>query len=226
MLTLYIVCLILGGALLAFSLLAGGDGDHGADHSIDAHHDFDGAHHFDADAHGEVHLHAGEGGDHVDLHADHEIAAHDDAQIQVEHSDPAEFVKFFSFRNMIYFLAFFGLTGVAMELLDTAASFAFVSSILMGGFAWVFGYRFMKYLKSSESGQSVNVFNLRGKTAKVSLRIGRKKQGKIIVATGDNTLEMFAKISDASDYEEFKSGEDVLIIEVKNNLAYVVKADF
>ncbi len=78
---IYLVSLIVGGGLLGFSLLSGGDG----------HSNFDSDTHSDFDSHQSLELHSDSSIEHVDnLH-------------DIQHTNSADTVKFISIRNAIYF---------------------------------------------------------------------------------------------------------------------------
>lgn len=203
---IYLACLIFGGALLAISLMFG---DHGDGHeALDSHGDTD-------------HLL-----DYSDT--DHPVAVHDDIRVHTDniHNDPSEAAKFFSFRNVIYFAAFFGLTGTVLDMMATAAYLTFFTSLGMGFFSAGIGYYLMKYLKSSETGKALDIFSLKGSKAIVSVPMTKQRKGKIIVKTQVQSHEMLALIAENSPIEEFNKSEEVLIIEIQNNIALVVSADF
>ncbi len=216
MFELYLFFLIFGGGLLGFSLLSGGDGgDSGDTHlHLDAHSDTgtDGGHSIEITHSADIHTGIQPIGG-TDSHA-------------IQHSDGADSVKFFSFRNGIYFSAFFGLTGTALELLAFNFVFTLVSAISMGTFSAYFGYKLMKYLKANESGEMMNIGNLEGKVATVTLPIHIGRKGKIQINFKGQTEEIAAEIADASDRTEFKLREKVLIYEIRNNTAFVIEHEY
>ena len=213
MFILYLACLIFGGALLAFSLIAGG-GEHDTDSAHALGHDSDIGHDHD--------FLTGTDVDHsIEVTGDHSIeaAGHDT-------HEAGDAVKFFSFRNLIYFTAFFGLTGTVLTIFEISSLIIFLASVGMGAFSYGIGYKFMKYLKQSESGEVVNIQNIKGKNAKVVMGLSKTDKGKISVTVGDKTIKMLAKASDIAKKDTFGDGEQVLVIEIKNNTAYVVESEF
>lgn len=217
---LYLASLIFGGSLLAFSLIAGHDSDADAHGDLDAHGDFDADHSLDGADSFDVDHSLDAGGDALDP----VDVSHDGA---LEHADGvADAVKLVSFRNIIYFLAFFGLTGTVLDLFAAPYYLAFGSSVGMGGFAAALGYQFMKYLKKTESGEMINIYNLKGHSAKVVVNVSKVRRGKICVEAGDQTHEILAKASSIAKKDVFERGEQVLIIEVKDTTAFVVQADY
>lgn len=165
---IYLACLIFGGGFLAFTFLFGG-GDH--DHDFDSHAELDGD--------GAFELHSGDG----DLTTEADV--HVDSHGDVSHDSRfAEAASFFSLKNIIYFLAFFGLTGTVLSLLFNLDFLTLPSSIAIGVGAWIFGYKFASYLKNSESGAGLDLTDLKGKTAKVVLDVRKDGKGKILVQAG------------------------------------------
>lgn len=216
MFELYLFFLIFGGGLLGFSLLGGGDGGDSGDAHL----------HLDANTDSGTDVgHSIELTHSADIHTDIQSTSGADSHA-IQHSDGADSVKFLSLRNGIYFSAFFGLTGTALELLAINFVFTLVSAISMGTFAAYFGYRLMKYLKSSESGEMMNIGNLEGRVAIVTLPIHKGRKGKIQINFKGQTEEIAAEIADASDRTEFKFREEVLIYEIRNNIAFVIEHEF
>ena len=229
MFTFYIACLIFGGILLTLSLImGGGDSSVDTDHSLDTHletdHDIslgsDLSHSLDTHSNGiSDSLAGGHSGDIQFNHSGADLLHHSGG------STP-EAVKFISFRYMIYFLAFFGLTGTTLSLLATSSIITFLSSLGLGSFAYYTGYKIMKYLKLTESGEAIDIYNLKGKSGKITLYTSKTQKGKILVQAQNQNIELIAKVSDTSSKEEFKYGENALIIEINNNTAYIVDADY
>jgi membrane protein implicated in regulation of membrane protease activity len=218
---IYLSALIFGGSFLLMSLLLGDndadtsdhpalDTDHGyLDHDLDIDHDLDP--HTD------------------DIHSPTKIdlASNITEDIQqLSHTDTSEAVSFISFRNITFFSAFFGLTGLVLDILSIPFLIAFLSSVGMGAFSWFFGYKLMKYLKSSESGGGFDLSDLKGKTALVTLPVSKDNRGKILVRNETSSFELIAKVSEVASQDIFHSGEVVLIIEIANNTAFIVENDY
>lgn len=208
MFTFYLTCLIFGGILILFSLFSGGHSHDIDSHSLDSH-DFD-SHSMDVDTHIE----------HSGHHFDKSFPIQSESRSLL-----SDIGKFFSFRNMLYFVGFFGLTGTIGSILSFNNLLTFLSSIFIGGLAAVFGYSFMKYLKGSQSGDSIDIYDLKGYTAKVTLPVSKTQRGKIIVTIGANTEELIALVSSASYEDRFQIGSEVLIIDFDNKIAIVDKLD-
>ncbi|HOJ03241.1 MAG TPA: hypothetical protein PK916_04485 [Bacteroidota bacterium] len=233
MLTLYLACLISGGILLTISLFSGGDADSDMDHGLDAHADLD--HSLDAHADMDHTLDAHADVDHaLDAHVD---AGHGDAlthTADVHHGDVAHAsggmmsaaFQFFSFRNIVYLTTFFGLTGSILTWMATPAALTLLSAIGMGGFAMFVGHKFMRYLKSSESGEAVHERSLIGHVGTVSLAPTKERKGKVRVSMNGQWMEMLALVHPDSARDEYRFGEHVLILDVEHNVAQVDEAPF
>ncbi len=252
MLTLYLACLIFGGVLLTISLFAGGDADSDMDHSLDAHGDVGGDAALDAqadfsadhslDMHADADFEASgdfiaEHGMDVDVDMDGDLSA--DAALDAGH--PAivsvqgqggdaltvhSAFEYLSFRNFVYTSTFFGMTGSALTWLSMPFGVTLASSIGMGLFAGYVGHRFMRYLRTSESGQALHVATLLGHQATVALPPTKDRKGKVRVATSGQIIEMLALIHEDSEANEIRQGEQVFIIALGNDVAYVDRADF
>lgn len=212
---IYLASLIFGGSLLAFSLIfGGGDGDSHVDHHLgDGDSDFD----FSTD-HDTHHLISGVKAETSII----ESSLSESSQIQhhIVH-DAGSAVSFLSFRNFTFFTAFFGLTGTIFDFLSMPFLLGLIGSLAIGSFAWVFGYKLMKYFAANETGMAINLDNLKGKNAVVTLRIAKDRTGKIFVSTGAEQIELPARLSSISQKEEFKPREEVMIIDIKSNVAYI-----
>lgn len=205
MLTFYLCCLIFGGILLGISLFGGHDSS-SMEHSA------------------ELDMHdAPELGSASDIHISH--IDHFDHQIEHSHTELKDAVKFISFRNVIYFLTFFGLTGTTFTLLSISAFISFLASGAIGGLSWIFGYKLFKYLKESETGKGTETSDLNGKICRITLPVKKEQKGKIIVYLEEQIIEMQAIVSEASSKNEFVTGERALIVDIKDNIAYIDTTD-
>jgi hypothetical protein len=199
MLTAYLVCLLAGGLLLAVSLLGGGDADGDADVGADA--DVGGAADA-ADASGE-----GEG---AEAEGEGLVAA----------------ARFLSVRNMVFFVAFFGLTGTLLTLLKADAGLALAASVALGGAAAVAVHRLMDYLRRTESGALRSLATLGGARARVLVGLTRARPGKVTVATGDGTQQLVARVHERAATDRFEAGDTVVIVRFQDGVALVAEADF
>ena len=104
------------------------------------------------------------------------------------------------------------------------ASFA-VAFLVVSAFIIAFKIFFvLPLLKRAENSTITSSKDLEGKEATVTVPIGQKTIGEIIVSTGFGKMNRMALIyacSDTADILNIASGETVLIIEVRDNIAYV-----
>ena len=232
MFLIYIACLVFGGVLLVMAMMAGGDG---ADHELGTHgdvsHDLGGHADFSHELAGDTdmaHDLSTEGG--IDAHT--ELAAHGDASLhtadaghaamQHAHANAADAVRYLSFRNFVFFMAFFGLTGTVLTTLAIPSLITAISAAGMGVFASQVGYRLMRYLKGSETGQAVDLGDLRGHTGTVLVGCGRTQTGKITVHSGTQTLTLLAQVATEERRAHFKPGDTVIISRVERGIAHVI----
>ncbi|PKL85454.1 MAG: hypothetical protein CVV22_07795 [Ignavibacteriae bacterium HGW-Ignavibacteriae-1] len=141
------------------------------------------------------------------------------------HGLMTEAAQFFSIRNIIFFLTFFGLTGSVLHWLNTNSIVTFLSSMTMGVFSAGFGYAFMKYIKNSDSGESISIQSLTGRVGKVVLPTTKNKRGKVLISSSSGTIELTALVSETSDEDELKIGETILVIDFSGNDAIITKSD-
>ncbi len=209
MLTIYLACLIFGGILLSVSLFSGS-----SDTDSDVDHDFDSDHNFgDIDSTNEITTHS------FEHSAEHTTDFSDNS------AHITDAIKFFSFRNIIFFLTFFGLTGTVLNFLHFGSILTGLVSFVMGGFSAGFGYQFMKYLKNSETGTDSSIKLLEGRIGKVVIPVSKNKPGKLLLESRGQYFEIQALIAENSEYDYLKRGEEVLVLEIINNMAYIEKND-
>lgn len=231
MTAIYIACLLFGGVLLGVSIVFGGE--HGdSDHTAELGEDVDLSH--DLDAHGDVDIETVDSPD-MDIHSEIDLDSGSDIDSQAVSSfdkelsinaHTAEVVQFFSIRYVIYFMAFFGLTGSLLSLFSVASISTLISSSFVGSFSYYFGYRLMKYLKTSESGKAVQLLDMKGRYARVNLKVSKIKYGKIFIKTENSSFQIIAKLSESSKKDFLNPGTEVLIIDFDDSIAIVVEKDF
>ncbi len=137
----------------------------------------------------------------------------------------AEAAKFFSFRNIIFFLSFFGLTGTVLTWLEMNTIVTLLSSLGMGLFSGAMGYILMKYIRNTESGTSLTLSDMKGRIGRVVLTASKSKRGKVLISTPLGTRELTALVSEISETDEIIRGETVLVIDIANNDAIITKSD-
>lgn len=190
---LFGVCLAVGAVTVLFSLFAGGDSD--------------------ADAHG-----GAEGGGDADAQAD----AQADAHHHVEAQAGGDFwLLFLSMRFWVFFLTFFGLTGLLLELAGAsalvAALIAAPTGIALGvGAAWAF-----KRLREQTVTSQLTPDQLIGLEAKVMLPVSAGTAGKVRLQLGGQIVDRVALLEGR---EELARGERALVIAVRGEKLLVARA--
>ncbi len=164
MLAAYLIALIVGGVLVAISLVAGGDSDAGG-HGGDLHGGGDG------DAHGGAHVEHG--------------GALDAA---------LGWLPLGSLRFWTFFAAFFGLTGTALSLLPGSGSIVTaVAAVAIGYGAGVALTRIVRRLQHSSSDSSLAAADLIGATAHVLLPVAPGRAGKVRLHLKDRAIDVLAE---------------------------------
>jgi len=135
-------------------------------------------------------------------------------------------LQFLSFRNIVFFIAFFGLTGTILTKLGTTSIISFLFSTGMGSLAAALGHKTLDYLKNTESGHISNTQDMEGLSARVTVDIAARKKGKITFNNRDQSLQLIARIADESAKPSFRFGDRVTIIKIEKNIAFVAEADF
>lgn len=224
---IYIAFLVFGGILGAASMMGGSDSGHDTHGALDSHGlsghlgsstDSGAGNQLDTGPHMEI--------THIDSHpVDINGDSHPDA-IQHHLSEEADAVKFISIRNFTYFSTLFGLSGTIFTLIDIFPVFTFLISIGLGTFAAYAGYKTVKYLKSSETGEAVDIFNLKGRKGKIIVPATKARRGKMRLEVTGKTIDLIVKVSDVSEKDEFHNGEEALIIDIKENTVYIIPVDF
>lgn len=208
MMNLYLTCLVVGGVFIIITVMFGADTDADVDmdfdvdadvdmdFDMDADMDFDGSTEVDTDVHGDT-------GDAV-----------------------AETISFLSVRNMVFLVAFFGLTGSLLTWMNMNPILTFITSLMMGLTAATLMHKTMNYLIVNEVDGSIQLENLVGTSAKVLVNVGRQNKGKISVHTNGQLQQFLALVAEEASMERFAEGEAVIILRVVNGTAHVVEKEF
>jgi hypothetical protein len=203
MLTLYLLCLLGGGAMLALSLFGGGEADADVDVSGD-----------------------------VDLTADADVAAEADLSAEADGAEDTggegwlAAVRFLSLRNLVFSAAFFGLTGTLLTLLRAPHLPTLVASIALGAAAAIAIDRVMTYLKRSETGTLRSLSVLGGVRARVLVGIDATHAGKVAVETAEQTQQLVARRYEKATVERFAAGDTVVIVRFQDGVALVAEPTY
>ncbi len=214
MFKIYLACFIVGGIFIAISLFFGGDTD--ADVDVDADVEMD------VDVDGDVDFQSD-----MDIDADADVDVDSDAAGDAADSEGlVEGAKFLSFRNAIFFVAFFGMTGTIFNLLNIPAFITLPSAIVMGGIASFLMHKTLNHLVRNEVDSSLNLNSLTGMPANVTINLSRQNKGKITLNANGRKFQLLAITADEADRDNFQEGETVIVLRVKDNTAYVVEKEF
>lgn len=200
---LYLFSLIVGGILLAASILLGGK-DVDADADADADLDVEG----DADLEAEAEADGG---------MDKDVGGH---------GDLAGFLYLFlSLRFWIFFLAFFGLTGIVLDVLGLVSSelIGLALALAMGTAVGTGATALIRMLSRDTSGEAVESKDYVGKTARVLVPIEGERVGKVRVEIGGRSVDLLASGVEAG--EGYEGKEEVLIVEMEGSRARVARLD-
>ena len=192
MLTLYLVCLVLGGVLIAVSIFGGGDAD--ADVTGDA----------------DVELESGV----LDAESGHSGEGLSAA------------ARFLSMRNLVFFLAFFGLTGTLLSLLHSWVIPTLITSLVLGGIAAVVVQRSMDYIRTSQSGAVRNMSSFAGAEARVVVGIKGTKLGKVELVADERTHQLVARIHGGAAVDHVEVGDTVVVVRIQDGIALVAEKTY
>lgn len=161
----------------------------------------------------------------IDLDADLDLDA-DTGVDAIQGEGAAAAIKFLSFRNFVMFTAFFGLTGTVLTWLGGPFLVNLLAAIALGLFTATLMHKAMAHLVKNEVGQTTNLEDLIGSSAKVTIDLSRNHRGKISVYAYGRTLQILARVAEEAARDEFKSGETVIILRIQEGTAFVVEEEF
>jgi membrane protein implicated in regulation of membrane protease activity len=203
--TLYIVCLVVGGVLVAASALMGGHDDvgHEVEHEAPGH---GGEAEPDAGAHDSSHE--------VEL-AD---LSHVPAATSTETPGGA-WLPFLSLRFWTFFSAFFGLTGLTLTGLSLAAPpVALAASVGVGIASGMGVASLFRLVKSAQVDSSVEAEDLQGAVGRVLVPIDASSEGLVRVKVKGAVKDLRAV---ADDGATIPRGASVLLLLVRDGVARV-----
>lgn len=134
--------------------------------------------------------------------------------------------RFLSFRDLVFFAAFFGLAGTLFTALDVGSLATLTTSVGIGVAAAVSVHHLMGYLKDSESGELASLNDLEGALAEVVIDIGELRAGKIAIKAGDRTHQLIARRHEEAKSKRFRTRDTVVVVRVENGMAYVAETTF
>jgi membrane protein implicated in regulation of membrane protease activity len=189
MLTLYLVCLVLGGLLIALSIFGGGDAD-------------------------------------VDVSADADVDVEADVDAEGAGQGVTAAARFLSMRNLVFFMAFFGLTGTLLSLLRADHLATLFTALGLGAVAAYAVQRLMDYLRSSQSGALPGASALAGAEARVVVGLAGRRPGKVDVVSGDRTYQFVARLHDGAGVDHVEVGDAVVVVRIQDGIALVAEKSY
>jgi membrane protein implicated in regulation of membrane protease activity len=194
MIWIYLAAAILGGVFVVPMILGGLDFDVDVDLDLDVETNFD----------------AGDSGG-------------DGAEDQI--GSASSFVSsLLSTRSVVFFLAFFGLSGVVFTAIGSRTIVALATSAVLGLVAAGLNAEIFNYLKSTgASSQHLNK-DLAGVSARVVLPISGEHKGRIRTDLGGQPTFMVASPYESGDM--FDVGDSVVVMEVQNGTAFVAELNW
>lgn len=161
----------------------------------------------------------------VDAGVDASIDVDADASFDLDAGDAGWSVSdFLSVRSIIFFLAFFGGTGLLMGGLGANRFITLVSAIGLGVLGVFANATLYRYLKRSQSDSEIHDHQLRGSQATVVLPIDDDHRGRIAVDFDDHRLYFVARPY-RSGGDGHGAGDRVVIIEIERGTALVAAMD-
>ncbi len=206
MVTVYLVCAVVGSTILVCQLLlmvigAGGDQDVGG-HDVDVGgHDFDVGHDVDVGGHD---FDAGH-----DIGGDHDIGGHDG---DAPHHDSSWFFGILSFRAMVAAVAFFGIGGMIGQTGGLSNYGTFLSGLSLGCLAMFVVAWLLRLLHGLHSQGNVHIEMSVGMPGSVYLSVPahREGRGKVTVRVQSRTMEYQA----ITKGEALSTGAPVVVVGV------------
>jgi hypothetical protein len=206
----YIVCFIVGGIFVALSAFGGLEG-----------FDFD----FDMDADADADADADSGVDDVDFgtHAGQQ-SENQNRSLFAPQKRRRFWLPFFSFKFWTFAVCFFGLTGISLELFEpnmaswlTNTIAAVVGTICGSIMAWS-----LRILGGNQTNSFVSSDDLVGLVGQVQIPFDSNSRGKVRLNVKGAMVDYSAYTEESSGFQQ---GDQVLVVGMENNRAWVVSVD-
>lgn len=130
-----------------------------------------------------------------------------------------------SFRSIVFFAAFFGLSGLLLSWLDSGTVVAVILAAAIGLFAAFLNAKLMDYLKRTSINSQLKDTKIAGNVARVVVPISAASRGKVSVDVNGQKLSLTAMPYNQRHDDEFSVGDNVVVVEVKNGSALVTHMD-
>lgn len=209
MLAVYIFCFVLGGSLMAISVMGDVFGDADVDLDIDTP-DFD----LELDA-GDVDFDAG--GADLDV---------DPGDLELDGEATTDAIKIFSIRTLIYTMFGFGAVGSLLSLLGagnflSVLAFAVAGGLLSGAVVTAV----FNYLRRTDTGAQLPDTTFVGLSGTVTLPITEVSAGTVAVERGHRRISLRALPHPSADTEDPSTWSSVIVVEMEEGVARVVPVE-
>ncbi len=160
----------------------------------------------------------------ADADADADFDADADADADIDAGQGL--IDLFSIRALFLFMAFFGLTGVLLRLVETPEPFSLILSALTGLVVGLGGNYVIKKVGYKTVSSNVTQRDLEGRTAQVTLPFEGAQKGKIALEVRGKRVSMVARgLGEEAAPESFEEGDTVVVVRVDGTIADVVKPE-
>lgn len=166
---------------------------------------------------------------HADAHLESDADAGQASGQGLDHGVPeghgslaGVFTAFLSMRFWMFFLAFFGLTGLVLDGLDLIDSSGLALGLALGmGLATGQGtVAVFRHLSSSETSTAAGAHDYVGKSGRVLVGFGPGKLGKVRLTLKGTTVDVLAT---SDEPQGFASGDSALVIQMNDTTAVVAR---
>lgn len=219
----YIVCLIVGGGLLAVSTIFGHHSDTDVDTSLDAdvgvdfHADVDADLAPDMDVGADVDI-AGDVGPDLDVHADADAIHADHAAAGIS------LATWFSIRFLVYFVATFGVVGTVLTYMTSVGTGAVLLVAIASGLVVGQGvHQTLRYLQRTSGDSTATVRDYLNRTARVTIAIAQGQRGEVALQVRGR--ERFVAATAERRDDHFDIGDRVAVVAFANGTARVISQD-
>ena len=131
-----------------------------------------------------------------------------------------------SLATLAFFIAFFGLGGLAVGAVGGGAIVTFLMALLVGAAAGGIQMALWAFVRRSSESSEVGATEMAGRPAEVVLPIGPGRRGRISLVAGGQRLFVSAEALDEDLAEGMlERGEPVVVVSVHRGVATVTRLD-
>jgi membrane protein implicated in regulation of membrane protease activity len=127
-----------------------------------------------------------------------------------------------SLATIAFFIAFFGVGGLAVGAVGGGALVTFLMALVVGGAAAGVQMALWSFVRRSSTSSEVGATELTGRPAEVVLPIGPGRRGRISLVAGGQKLYVSAE---ALDEDLLERGQPVVVVSVHRGVATVTRLD-